>query len=127
MQQVQDFILAQLGEKKRKILQSILIKARQLALSPIDTEQERLLNERDLLFEQLKKTDDAIDIQEAQKDYTLSQIKPEIYQKITFLLESIVNNDQQVISCWEDQKTKLSQEKNNLTKTRKFSGYLKNQ
>lgn len=124
MNQSFDRILQVLTLKKRELIEKLLTLSQYFAIEQLESELDKILGERLVVFEQLQQNDLAILHREEEVGIFAKDQEEEVYKDIAFMIQSITENNQASIEGLEKEEERLNHEKAMLGRGNKVSGYI---
>ena len=118
-------VIRELANKKRELLQKILTYSQRYNIETNEPKGEELLALRKEVFSQLNKNDQAIRSWEKRTGLEAKSTVPDVFIDLSFLMHSIHENNQAKIGSLETERDLLNQEKANLERGNKISGYFR--
>ena len=119
-----DKVLNQLLIKKKELLNDMLRQSQLLQIRNGDQEMQQLIEEKQQTYENLLKNDAFIKLRELETGIDSLHLDQHLTREIGFIMQSIQENNSAVIGRFEQEKTGLETEKNQLTRSRRLSGYI---
>ncbi len=118
-------VLFELLNKKHSLVQQLLVESQRFLLEQNSLLQDHILYSRSKLIDQLQTTDNSISRWEKEAGKIAKEVENHLHEDIFRLFERIAENDENSLSLLETEQQKLLQERKNLGKGNRVSGYLK--
>lgn len=125
MNQTKDPILRRLIEKKKELLLLFLAKSQATTLNVVEKKFANLLEDREILLEDLKKNDEAINQRENELNCSGQEEEKELVEEIVYLIQAINGNDKITMEKLSIEKNKLGKELQKSKEKTQIVGYLK--
>ncbi|MCP4296187.1 MAG: hypothetical protein GY786_11310 [Proteobacteria bacterium] len=120
-----NLVLIELLNKKRNLVRQLLVESQRFLLEQNSLLQDHILYSRSKLIDQLQTTDHSISRWEKEVGKIAKEVENRLHEDIFRLFELIAENDENSLRLLEAEQQKLLQERKNLSKGNRVSGYLK--